>query len=856
MQLVRNIGIIAHIDAGKTTASERMLFYAGVARRMGEVHDGDTILDYLPQERERGITITAAAISFGWAGHTINLIDTPGHVDFTLEVERSMRVLDGAVALYDGVSGVEAQSETVWGQANRYGVPRIGFVNKMDREGASYATTALAIRKRLGGKPLLVHAPLGSGRDFAGSVDLINLRTLAYSDKDGKAAVSVTIDELLAAKARGDTHVLIPNEATSGSDLRLPLSDLLDEVRGWRTELIEALADEDEAIADAYLSASDGPAADALGLSHEVEGLSAADLTAAVRRAVCAPSSRVVPLLCGSAYKNKGVQPLLDAVCAFLPSPLDKPSASGTDAKTGKKVAVPASPSQPLRALAFKVQNHPSRGPLVFFRVYSGVLTSKMPLLNSTLAFGPATATATAAGGGAGGALGSAPGAPSAAAGGKDAAAATASASKERPSKLLQVMGEDHREVEAVSAGHIGAAVGLRHVRTGDTLVLAGDPHPLLLERVTLPQPVFTAALETGGQSESKALEAALPVLTREDPSLVVAHSADTGQLLLSGMGELHLDVAADRLRREYGIPGLTLGRMQVAYRETAQGPGEGTGLWDKVQGAGGKRAWAQVTVTVETLAPTDPEVPEAVGAAAAASGGAVLANVFTQAQGHLHAVQLEASPAPGQQAAPADASGAGGSGGDEGAKVKQLPPALADALRDAITAGLGRGPVLGYPLVGLRVSIDESRSAVSPDTTVASLKAAAARALNEALKAAGVDLLEPVMSVEVSVPDGPAVGDVISDLTSHKRGRIREVGSVDALLHGENTASSGRSPGVGGGRVLVRGEVPLRSMVGYSTSLRSRTAGEGTFAMEFACYQPVGPQLQGAIVSDPLGLL
>ena len=588
MAKVRNIGIIAHIDAGKTTASERMLYYAGVSRRMGEVHDGNTVLDYLPQERERGITITAAAISFGWAGHVINLIDTPGHVDFTLEVERSMRVLDGAVALYDAVSGVEAQSETVWAQASRYDVPRIGFANKMDREGASYEGTAAAIEKRLGGKPLLLDFPLGEAGDFVGAVDLVRLRAIAYGDKEGRQPVVTSVTDLLRLKEGSAKTAPFPGKSAGGPDpLSLPLSDLIDGIRQRRTALIESLADVDDAIGDAYLAASDGgdgSIASDIGLSGTVPGLTPDELTAAIRRAVCRQGSRVLPLLCGSAYKNKGVQHLLDSVVAYLPSPLDRQAPVAHHIKTGAAVPVQPSPSAPLRALAFKVQNDRSRGPLVFFRVYSGTLSAKMPLLNASVEnelkysssgnSGSSDGSTGSGSSGRGAKASDAPSsssAPGSSSGSGSGAGGHPMSSKERPSKLLQVMGDEHREVEAVAAGewsgrlsllvciltltmpseksnksyqlrhssdfrmrmrhashycllaagHIGAAAGWRHVRTGDTLVLAGDPHPVVLPRLSLPQPVFTAALEVSGQAESKQLvEEALPTLLREDPSL------------------------------------------------------------------------------------------------------------------------------------------------------------------------------------------------------------------------------------------------------------------------------------------------------------------------------------------------
>jgi elongation factor G len=503
LQRLRNIGIIAHIDAGKTTATERLLFVTGGIDRYGEVHRGDTVTDYLAAERERGITIKAAALTLAWTrgqhkqarvkggehsrepSTIINLIDTPGHVDFTVEVERCMRVLDGAVALYDGVSGVEAQSETVWGQANRYSVPRIGFVNKMDREGASYAATAAAVEKRLGAIPLLVHLPIGEAASFTGSVDLIDGSIYAHEDRDGRTLVDLNMFDLQNKLKDADTLTL-PNPTSDAGPTVLEFGQLRAQFQAQRAALLESIANYDETIADAFLTASD--AGDMTQLQQP--GLLPGDLRAAIRRLVVKPGSQFLPLLCGSAYKNKGIQPLLDAILDYLPSPVDKPNVIGIS-KSGQTVEVAPHVNEPLRALAFKVQNHPQRGPLVFFRVYSGMLSNKLPLLNVN----------------------------------KDA--------KERPTKLLQVFADSFREVESVSTGHIAAATGLKTVRTGDTLCMGGDPNPVQLPGVQLPQPVFTAALEVPGQSEQKALEEALVILTREDPSLLVSINEDTGQQLL-----------------------------------------------------------------------------------------------------------------------------------------------------------------------------------------------------------------------------------------------------------------------------------------------------------------------------------
>jgi elongation factor G len=865
MALVRTVGISAHIDAGKTTTTERMLLHSGAISRCGSVDAGSTTTDFLPEERERGITIKAAAVTFGWRGHTVNLIDTPGHVDFTVEVERSFRVLDGSVALYDAVSGVEAQSETVWAQASRYGVARVGFVNKMDREGACYVSTAAAIAKRLRCCPLLLHLPVGSSGSYVGSVDLLRLQLTATAPapapaaggagagsseeaSEGKLLWQRMLPELLlqAGGAGGAeaAQLCIPGKADGSGALTVGLAQLCEAARAAREALLLALCDADDAVAEAYLSACDAEAAcgaagrcspGSASWDTSLPGLSAAELTAAVRRLVCAHSSATtyLPLLCGSSGKNKGVPALLDAVVDFLPSPLDKPAlpatllqraaaggggggGGGKGARKGKgaarkaaasaaasaapaeaaeaaaEVLVAPSPSGPLRALAFKVQNHPIRGPLVFFRVYSGCMTRALQLHN------------------------------------------TSRDELERASKLLQLFGDELREVEAVGAGHIGAASGLKSVRTGDTLCHAGDPAPVLLPRLSLPAPVFTAALEVGSSSEAKALEAALALLCREDPSLAFSTQAETGQLLLSGMGELHLDVSASRLQSEYGIAGLSLGRVAVAYREAPALPAASAATHDRL--VNGRRAAATVELL---LSPCE--------------------QLLAAGQSHFA----------GNSEAEEEESESEGEGeeGEEGqllcllsaedgspAALRPMPPLLAAAVSEGISAAFSRGPLLGSPVVGLRVQLRAAGTALGPDSSPAAVRAAVARAMEQGLREAACELLEPIMLVSVSVPEGPAVGSVMQDLSTTRRGRIREVMAAGGAGGGEEGGGPGgasQQQQLGTARSIVCAQVPLAEMVGYSTAIRSRTAGEGSFSMHFDSFAPVGAQLQRKIVAE-----
>ncbi|ETV93608.1 translation elongation factor G, variant [Aphanomyces invadans] len=501
---IRNIGILAHIDAGKTTTTERMLFYSGAIHRMGEVHDGDTTMDFMPQERERGITIGSAAISFSWNDHHINLIDTPGHVDFTIEVERAVRVLDGAVAVFDGVAGVEAQTETVWEQADRYKVPRIAFVNKLDREGASFDRTLGMIESRFNVTVLPVQLPMGENADFHGVVDLVTMEMLTWSDPEGQVIRRLP---------------LVPGASNEA------MQQLYTKALNARQSLIEKASDFDETLADLFLCE---------------EPIDATMLQAALRRITVAKPDdhpNAVVALCGSALKNKGVQPLLDAIVNYLPSPSD-PSSSPFEAsevlkdKSLRPVQMDATASGPLCVLAFKVKHDRQRGPIVFFRVYSGTLHAKAQLYNTTRNV------------------------------------------KERLTRLMLVAADDADEVDEIKAGNIGAAVGLKNTYTGDTLVAGNAVVKTLLPGVEIPAPVFTCSIESDSLSRQKELDEALGHLQREDPSFVVMQDEETGQTLMSGMGELHLEILQDRLKTEYKLDP-SIGKMRVAYRETIASPFE-----------------------------------------------------------------------------------------------------------------------------------------------------------------------------------------------------------------------------------------------------------------------------------------
>lgn len=714
---IRNIGLLAHIDAGKTTTTERMLFYAGAIPRMGEVHDGDATMDFMPQERARGITINAAAISFPWRDHAINLIDTPGHVDFTIEVERAVRVLDGAVAILDGVAGVEAQTETVWEQADRYHVPRIVFVNKLDRDGASMTRSCASIEARFGVQTLCVQLPVVDPAGFQGVLDLVDMQVITWKDHDGEQVQSMP---------------LLPS--TNGTIM----AQWYQQAQTGRQTLIERAANFDEALGELFLA--DAP-------------ISNATLKSALRRITVqrGMARQAVVTLGGSALKNKGVQPLLDAVVDYLPSPLDVAPFEAqavvcTKNTTVKPQVVHLQPSctEPLCALAFKVQHDRQRGLVVFFRVYSGVLHAKSPLVN-----------------------------------------VSRGGMKERLTRLMHVSAEDQEAVDFISAGHIGAAVGLKHTFTGDTLVSAKEMtgQCVVLPGVQLPKPVFTCSIEAEASSKQKELDAALANLQREDPSFVVTVDDETGQTLMSGMGELHLDIIKERLRSEYKLAP-SIGAMRVAYLETITKSVDVPYTHDVLLGP--DRHFAKLTVSVAPLLDDESGDDDAMSTNL----------VHWTNQG-----------------------------------VKKVPPAFALAIEEGLRAGFSRGVLTPHRVAYVKVSVDEMACEWDSDSSAASFRAAAALALKKALKAAAPVILEPTMKLEVRSPVR-FVGDVLADLNSQRRALIQDVGSASSAHGRESIASQGRA--------IVHAQVPLANMVGYATALRSKTQGEASFAMHFARYTVV----------------
>ena len=698
---IRDIGIMAHIDAGKTTTTERILYYTGITHRIGEVHDGAAVMDYMEQEQERGITITAAATTCAWREHRINLIDTPGHVDFTVEVERSLRVLDGAVAVFDAVAGVEPQSETVWRQADRYGVPRIAFVNKMDRVGATLERTVDMLRERLGARPLVLQLPIGVESDFEGVVDLLRMVEVRFAGEQGENVVETPL-------SAGDPRFAEASEA--------------------RAALVEAVAEVDDAVMEAFLGEAGAD-------------LAAEDLRPAIRRATL--RNAAVPVLCGSALRNKGVQPLLDAVVDYLPSPLDRPPVAARRLSDGAEVVRRPSPTDPFLALAFKVITDPHRGPLVYFRVYSGHLEAKKALTNTTRG------------------------------------------RKEKVQRLLQVHANKTQEIDEVGVGAIAAAVGLKFTMTGDTLVRADDPEKVVLSGLEVPAPVIYQTIEPRSASEAAALEQTLEQLLREDPSLAVREDPETGQTLLGGQGELHLEVVVDRMRREFGVEA-KVGRPQVAYRETIGRDSAAETVYDRE--IGGKRQFARIGVE---LAPADPD--------AAPEVALDLPDTVVEAAGS----------------------------------------ALLEAAREGVEDAFTRGPLLGYPVAGVRARVTDLEIREG-DSTDAAVRAAATMAAMEALEKGDPVLLEPLMAVEVIVPH-EFTGAVVSDL-SGRRGRVA---GMEPFSPDEQA---------GQGTYVVRAMVPLANLVGYATSLRSATQGRASYTMRLAHHEPVPPEVQREVLERARG--
>jgi len=622
----RNIGIMAHIDAGKTTTTERILYYTGVSYKIGEVHDGTAVMDWMVQEQERGITITSAATQCFWADHRINIIDTPGHVDFTAEVERSLRVLDGAVAVFDAVAGVEPQSETVWRQANKYRVPRIAFVNKMDRVGADFDRCVSMMRSRLGASPVPVQIPWGAEDSLRGVIDLVALRGIRYDD------------ETLGAEYE---EVEIPEE-------------YLDRAHAMREEMVEAVAETDDELLEKYLSG---------------EEITDDELRAALRRATIACALQ--PVVCGSAFKNKGVQPLLDAVIEYLPSPLDLPAIEGIDPETDEPATREPSDDEGFSALVFKIMADPFVGQLAYFRVYSGHVKSGTAVLNST----------------------------------KDR--------KERIGRLLKMHANKREEVKELWAGDIAAAVGLKGVTTGDTI--CAPDSPIILEAMTFPEPVIAVSIEPKTKADQDKLATALGKLMQEDPTFRVHTDKDTGQTLISGMGELHLEIITDRLLREFKV-GANVGRPQVAYREAVTSEAEGDGRF--VRQSGGRGQFGHVKIR---LRPTT-------------EGEFVFNNKI--------------------------------SGG-------AIPREYIKPVEQGIREAMETGPLAGYPLSGIEVDLYDGNYH-DVDSSEVAFKIAGSLAYQDAVKRAGTVLLEPVMAVEVVTPED-YMGDVIGDITS-RRGRVQHM--------------------------------------------------------------------------------
>jgi elongation factor G len=632
LRTIRNIGIIAHIDAGKTTTTERVLFYTGRVHRLGEVDEGSATMDWMVQERERGITITSAATTCLWRDHRINIIDTPGHVDFTMEVERSLRVLDGAVVILSAVEGVQPQSETVWRQADRYRVPRIIFINKMDRTGADFLRTAQMIRDRLGAVPVPVQLPIGAEDGFQGVVDLIRMRSIIYLDDLGTRSDETEIPEGLREQAE-----------------RL------------RDQMVEAAADLDDALAVRYLEGAE--------IGEE-------ELRAALRRGTIA--AKIVPVLCGSSFRNKGVQPLLDAVIDYLPSPLDLPPVVGTDPGTGERLERPADPAGPFAALAFKIVSDPYVGKLTYFRVYSGTLGAGSYVFNANRR------------------------------------------QKERVSRILQMHANHREDIPEVFAGNVVAAVGLRATATGDSL--CDEAAPVILEAMHFPDPVISVAVEPKTRADEEKLSASLARLADEDPTFRVRFDAETGQTIISGMGELHLEIIVDRLLREFNV-GANVGRPQVAYKETIRKPARAEGRY--VRQTGGRGQYGHAVVEIEPL-----------------ERGAGIEFVDRITGGTI---------------------------------PREFIKPVETGIRESAEAGV----LAGYPVVDFRVTlVDGSYHEV--DSSELAFKIAGSLAFKAAAARAGPVLLEPMMRVEIVTPEG-YLGDVISDLNS-RRGRIDGMESQGTL--------------------------------------------------------------------------
>ncbi len=684
LERVRNIGIAAHIDAGKTTTTERILFYSGVVHKMGEVHDGTAVTDWMDQERERGITITAAAISTEWRDRRINIIDTPGHVDFTIEVERSMRVLDGVIAVFCSVGGVQPQSETVWRQANRYNVPRIVFVNKMDRTGANFLKVHDQIRDRFKSNAVPIQLPIGAEDDFRGIVDLVTMRAHLYTNDLGTDIQETDIPDEVAEQAEE-----------------------------YRLMLVEAVSETDDALVEKFL---------------EGEALTEAEIRDALRKSTI--DGTIVPVLCGSAFKNKGVQLLLDAVVDYLPAPIDVPAIEGTLPDSEEAVRREADDEAPASALAFKLMADPF-GRLTFIRVYSGVIKKGAYLLNAS------------------------------------------KGKKEKLARLIVMKADERQEVDELRAGDLGAALGLRATTTGDTIC---DPKsPVVLESLYIPEPVISVAVEPKTKQDMDKLSKALQSLSEEDPTFQVSVDPESNQTVIAGMGELHLEILVDRMLREFKVQA-NIGNPQVAYRETVR---QATKAEDKfIRQSGGKGQYGHVVIELE---PGDRD------------------------SGFTFESKISGGVIPGEFIGPAE-----------------------QGMREACESGI----IAGYPLIDVKVTlVDGSYHEV--DSSEMAFKIAGSMAMRKAAMQADPVLLEPMMKVEVEVPDD-YLGDVIGDLNS-RRGQIEGTGSEEGLAK-------------------VNAKVPLATMFGYATDIRSKTQGRGIFSMEFSRYDEIPQNVAEALIAKSKG--
>jgi len=668
---VRNIGIMAHIDAGKTTTTERILFYTGRIHKMGEVHEGAATMDWMVQEQERGITITSAATAANWRGHRINIIDTPGHVDFTVEVERSLRVLDGAVAVFDAVAGVEPQSETVWRQADRYEVPRIAFINKMDRVGADFFASWKSIRERLGANAVPIQLPIGSEDSFEGVVDLINKVAIVYQDDLGTTMETEEIPEAMSAQV--ELH---------------------------HKQLVEAVAEYDDQLLQKYL---------------EDQPITGPEIVAAIRKGTVA--NKLVPVLCGAALRNRGIQPMLDAIVDFLPSPIDKLGVEGINPKSNAPERRKPEDNQPFAGLAFKIATDPYVGKLTFFRVYAGTLKSGSYVWNATRG------------------------------------------AKERVGRILQMHANHREEISEVYAGDIAAAIGLKQTTTGDTL--ADENNPIVLESIIFPEPVISVAIEPRTKVDQEKMGQALAKLAEEDPTFKVRTDEETAQTIISGMGELHLEIIVDRMLREFAVDA-NVGKPQVAYRETIKRKARGIGRF--VRQSGGRGQYGHAELDIE---------PNEVGK------GSEFVNKIV-----------------------------GGS----------IPKEYHSAVEKGVIESMNNGVLAGYPVVDVKVTlVDGSYHEV--DSSEMAFTIAGSMAAKDGMRKAQPALLEPIMRVEVVMPE-EFMGDIIGDLSA-RRGQILG-------MEGRATMQ------------VVRAYVPLGNMFGYATELRSRTQGRATYSMEFHHYQEV----------------